>query len=130
MKALQILIVFLIAFTASLNAQNADQVIQQIIEINEVQDVFVGDHFPRDTSSNYLNFLKLSKVADLKLLTELIDHESPVIATYASWALIDKHYKGLNSVYLNFRREMKRFGLIVVTFMNNMNYQIYSTAAV
>jgi len=88
---------FNISFSQS---KNLTIVVERIVKINEVQSEFVG--IGGEKSENYQNFIQLYEIASTEELIHLTDNENSTVACYASWALADKSYYELKSIFLKF----------------------------
>lgn len=77
-----------------------NDILNRIRTINEVQDEHIG--FAGAESENFKNYLNLKSKANIAELINLTDDTNSVVACYASWALIDKSYNDLPSVFIKF----------------------------
>ena len=91
---MSILFLFSINFS---HCQNVKEIEQKIKKINEVQ--YYGQNGPFE---NFKNFELLKKKTKTDYLLKLTDSQNPVLATYASFGLIDKKYKNIFSIYQKF----------------------------
>lgn len=75
-------------------------IVNKIVQINEVHSAHVG--FSGSNGDNFENYLVLKNIAQIEDLVKLTDNKNPVVACYASWALVDKSYPDLKSIFLKF----------------------------
>ncbi len=75
-------------------------IVDQIAKINEVQDEYIG--LGGSKSENYKYFKKLKEIATTEELVQLTDNNNAAVACYASWALGDKIYPDLKTIFLKF----------------------------
>lgn len=110
MKITSVFIITLIVSITTACGQTVDKIVQEIAKINEVQSEHVG--FAGQPSENYQNFEKLKEKADIPTLLQLTENKNPVVSCYASWALIDKEYSDLATIftkYLNSNKSVATF---------------------
>lgn len=82
------------------SGQTVDDIVKKIASVNELQDKHIG--FAGSESEQYKNFELLKSKADIDELLKLIDNKNSVVACYAAFALVDKSYNDLSSIYLKF----------------------------
>lgn len=123
--ALLSITVLTLSFTTSCG-QTTTEIVDEIAERNLVEHEIVG--FSAQRSENYKNFEKLKKTANLFSLVELTAHRNSVVSCYAAWALIDKGYSDLPSIFSQFLktdRSVETFsGCIMST--DNLSSSFYS----
>jgi hypothetical protein len=110
MKITSILIIALVVSISTACGQSLDNIVRKIADLNEVQYEHVG--IAGQPSENYQNFEKLKEKADIPTLLELTENKNPVVSCYASWALIDKEYSDLATIfskYLNSDKSVATF---------------------
>lgn len=81
-------------------------IVEQIAKINEVQEEHVG--FAGTESENYINFKQLKEIATTEELVQLTDYKNATVACYASWALADKSYPDLKTIFQKFISQDKQ----------------------
>jgi hypothetical protein len=90
------LIYFLILCGFSFS-QSVDEIVKRFIATNEVQYEHIG--FGSTKSKLYQDYLTFTKIADNNELIKLTKHNNSVVRCYAGWALIDRKYSRLDSIY-------------------------------
>jgi hypothetical protein len=75
-------------------------IVARIAKINEVQYEHIG--LAGTASENYKNFKHLEEIATTDELVELTNNKNATVACYASWALADKSYSNLKSIFDKF----------------------------
>jgi hypothetical protein len=81
-------------------SQSVDEIVKQFISTNEVQYEHIG--FGSTKSKLYHDYLTLTQIADNNELIKLTNHNNAVVRCYAGWALIDRKYFRLDSIYQSF----------------------------
>lgn len=81
-------------------------IVEQIAKINEVQEEHVG--FAGTESKNYKNFKQLKEIATTEELVQLTDNKNATVACYSSWALADKSYPDLKTIFQKFISQDKQ----------------------
>lgn len=117
--------IILIFLTQIVCGQNIDSIVSKIAKIDEVQYEFIG--LAGKASENYSNFLNLKKNTDNETLLKLIDHKNPVVSCYAGWALIDKDYQNLPSIFSKFLKSdksVRTFSGCIIS-ENNLSSEFY-----
>jgi len=107
MKITSILIITLVVSISTACGQSVDNIVRKIADVNEVQYEHVG--IAGQPSENY-EILK--EKADIPTLLELTENKNPVVSCYASWALIEKEYSDLATIfskYLNSDKSVATF---------------------
>lgn len=99
MRQIFTLIYFLILSGFSYS-QSVDEIVKRFVSTNEVQYEYIG--FGSTNSKLYQDYLTLTKIADNKELIKLTNHNNAVVRCYAGWALIDRKYSRLDSIYQSF----------------------------
>ena len=99
MRQVFTLIYFLILSVFSYS-QSVDEIIKRFISTNEVQYEYIG--FGSAKSKLYQDYLTLTKIADNNELIKLTNNNNGVVRCYAGWALIDRKYLRLDSIYQSF----------------------------
>lgn len=75
-------------------------IVDNIARVNEVQYEHIGN--TGSESENYGNFKQLKEIATTEELVRLTNNRNAVVACYASWALADKSYKDLGTIFRKF----------------------------
>lgn len=75
-------------------------IVDNIAKVNEVQGEHIGN--AGSESENYKNFKQLKEIATTEELVQLTNNKNPAVACYAGWALADKSYKDLSSIFKKF----------------------------
>jgi hypothetical protein len=75
-------------------------IVEKIANINEIQEEHVG--FAGTESENYKNFKQLKEIATTDELVQLTDNKNATVACYASWALADRAYPDLKTIFQKF----------------------------
>jgi len=99
--------------------------VDKIVKLNEVQYEHVG--IAGSKSENYKNFLKLKEIATTDELVHLTDNENATVACYASWALADKQYPDLKTIFQKFilnDKEVKTFNGCIKS-QDNISSELY-----
>jgi hypothetical protein len=103
------------------------EVVAKISEINEVQTEYING--VRTISENYRNFTQLKKVAKNIDLVDLTRNKNATVACYAGWALADKSYSKLKSIFIYFlsndREVMTMSSIIYPSLLSNELYFRY-----
>lgn len=81
-------------------SQSVDEIVKRFISTNEVQYEYIG--FGSTKSKLYKDYLTLAINATNNELVKLTNHNNAVVRCYAGWALIDRKYSRLDSIYLSF----------------------------
>lgn len=81
-------------------SQSVDEIVKRFISTNEVQYEYIG--FGSTKSKLYKDYLTLAKNANNNELVKLTNHNNAVVRCYAGWALIDRKYSRLDSIYQSF----------------------------
>ena len=81
-------------------SQSVDEIVKRFVSTNEVQYEHIG--FGSTNSKLYQDYLTFTKLADNKELIKLTNHNNAVVRCYAGWALIDRKYSRLDSIYQSF----------------------------
>lgn len=125
MKITSVLIITLVVSVSTAFGQSVDNIVRKIAEVNEIQYEHVG--ITGQPSENYQNFKKLKEKADIPTLLQLTESKNPVVACYASWALIDKQYSDLATIfskYLNSDKSVATFSGCIKS-ENNLSSEFY-----
>lgn len=99
MKYISAILFFLTVFLP-ISSQTIDKIVNDFISANEVQYENIG--MGSQKSPLYQSFLSLKKIATNDELLQLTQHQNPIVRCYAGWALIDKKYSNLESLFENF----------------------------
>jgi hypothetical protein len=81
------------------------KLVDEIARINEVQHEYIGLGSQSENYKNYNQLKEISTTAELVLLT---DNKNDVVACYASWALADKSYPDLKTIFQKFISQDKQ----------------------
>ena len=93
-------LIYFLLLSGFLYSQSVDEIVKRFVATNEVQYEYIG--FGSTKSKLYQDFLTLTKIANNNELIKLTNHSNAVVRCYAGWALIDKKYPRLESVYQSF----------------------------
>jgi hypothetical protein len=99
--------------------------VDRIVKINEVQYEHIG--VAGTASENYKNFKHLEEIATTDELVELTNNKNATVACYASWALADKSYSNLKSIFNKFLiqdRQVQSFNGCD-QYLANISFEIY-----
>ncbi|MDI3318851.1 hypothetical protein [Pinibacter soli] len=91
--------------SAEKKSDTLDKIVKRIAYINEVQQEHVG--WAGMESENYQNFLQLKKIASLQELLTLTKDTNNTVECYAAWALADKSYSKLPTIFAQFIKTNK-----------------------
>ena len=93
--------------------------------INEVQYEHIG--FAGTESINFKNFIELKKTATIFDLLQLSNNQNSVVACYSGWALADKSYSDLKSIFANFISQKKQVETFngCIRSQNNLSSELY-----
>lgn len=85
---------------------NNDLVSRQILSLtNKISKAERFDskyvYYEAKTTEQYKRFEKLTEIATVDELKELMNHKSPYVRVYSFWALAKKHYDKLDSIILS-----------------------------
>ncbi len=112
--------ILLLCLTSTLFGQDlkpdTKKLVKKLIDVNELQHKHVS--YSGQTTDQYYNFLKLRDNATTSELISLLDHNNSVIKGYASWALADNKYSGLDQVLFKFlqaKETVKTFNGCIVS---------------
>lgn len=100
--------------------------VDQIAKINEVQQEHVG--FSGSESENYKNFKQLKEIVTTEELLILTDNKNATVACYASWALADKSYPDLKTIFQKFISQDKQVETIsgCIKSQDNISSELYN----
>ena len=109
-------------------ASKVDVIVDEISKINQVQYERIG--YGGTESENFKNFKKLKALATTEELVQLTDHNNATVACYASWALVDKAYPELKTIFQKFieqDKQVKTFSGCTITqdFISSELYHWY-----
>jgi hypothetical protein len=93
-------LICLFIFSGFSYSQSVDEIVKQFISTNEVQYEHIG--FGSTKSKLYQDYLTLTQIADNNELIKLTNHNNAIVRCYAGWALIDRKYSRLDSIYHSF----------------------------
>ncbi len=96
-----LLISLLLVCFCHLNAQNPDSVLLELTDSiakhGRLEDRFVG--MVSTKSAQYERYERLRNLTDEEGLLKLLEHKSSVVKGYAAWALVDKKYDRISTVF-------------------------------
>jgi len=93
-------LIYFLIFSGFSYSQSVDEIVKRFISMNEVQYEHIG--FGSTKSKLYQDYLTLAKIADNNELIKLTNHNNAVVRCYSGWALIDRKYLRLDSIYKSF----------------------------
>lgn len=100
----QILIILLTVFTFQVSGQEirpeVKKLVHKIQKVNQLNSKRVG--FTGAITEQYLDFEKLREKATIDELLKLLEYENSVVKAYSAWALVDKMYPNLASLFVEF----------------------------
>src|SRR5690554_2959003 len=100
----QILIILLTVFTFQVSGQEirpeVKKLVHKIQKVNQLNSKRVG--FTGAITEQYLDFEKLREKATKDELLKLLEYENSVVKAYSAWALVDKMYPNLASLFVEF----------------------------
>jgi hypothetical protein len=100
-------------------------IVERIAKINEVQEEHVG--FAGTESENYKNFKQLKEIATTEELVQLTDNKNATVACYSSWALVDRAYPDLKTIFQKYTlqdRQVETFSGCIKS-QDNISSELY-----
>lgn len=111
------LLLFLFFFLETSNCQ--DSLINEIKKVDEVHFSAVG--VGGVMSKQYRRYLTLKETSSIDELLLLLKNKSPVIKSYAAWALIDKKYSNLSGIFQEFLAKDKEVKIFMGCIKDKSN---------
>lgn len=102
--------VCILLFTQHLSSgQQLENILKEIRATNEVHCEGIG--FAGEKSKQYINYENLAKIATIADLLELTNDSNGVVNCYATWALMEKHYNEVPTIFSKSLRNNKEIAV-------------------